>query len=129
MIGLVVGIVGTLGGVLVTQISAAPPVDDRLTLASERCGTGAGVSLEDDGHTLVFDMMGDDEFSGASYSDFECIAGALKMPSRVSNHVGQTTSLDGRQVEDWDGIEFSWSYHPDRGLDGVFVLLDAEQTN
>jgi hypothetical protein len=27
----------------------------------------------------------------------------------------------GRQEASWDGIEASWSYHPDNGLDLVLV--------
>ena len=81
-----------------------------------------GIELGDGGTTLTFDVKGDEELTGASYEDVVCIFGALKMPSNVSSHVDQTTSLDGRQEEKWAGITMAWTYHPDRGLDGVLTV-------
>lgn len=81
-----------------------------------------GIELGDGGTTLTFDVKGNKELTGASYEDVVCIFGALKMPSNVSSHVDQTTSLDGRQEEKWAGITMAWTYHPDRGLDGVLTV-------
>ena len=95
-----------------------------LTGAVSACKLTAapGIQLGDGGTTLTFDVKGDKELTGASYKDVACIFSALKMPSSVSSHVQQTTSLDGRQQEKWAGITMAWSYHPDRGLDGVFTV-------
>jgi len=120
IVGLVLGVGATLG---ITALVSTGQQDGRLAAAFEECG-GAhdGVELGDGGRTIVFDMKGDEDTTGAEYLRYECLAHALDMPSSVNSHVGQTTSLDGRQTESWDGISFSWSYHPDRGLDGVFEL-------
>lgn len=83
-----------------------------------------GFFLGDDGRSLTFDMQGEDELSGASATDIYCVFSALDMPASVDSHVGQTTSMDGRQSATWDNIEIQWSYHPDRGLDGVLTVMD-----
>lgn len=122
--GFLIGVIATFSVITFGGSVTQAAVDTRLTSAEAKCGDGAGVTVEDEGKTLVYEMKGEDDLTGAEYSAFECIAEELAMPSSVTSHVGQTTAQDGRQVEQWDGIEFSWSYHPDRGLDGVFVLVD-----
>ena len=82
----------------------------------------SGFELADGNTTLTFDMRGDDELTGASYTDISCIFAGLAMPSSVSSHIDQTTSMDGRQTETWGDLTVSWSYHPDRGLDGVLTV-------
>jgi hypothetical protein len=42
---------------------------------------------------------------------------ALEMPTYVESQIGTTTSLAGEQTATFDGLEASWSYHPDSGLD------------
>ncbi|PPH95697.1 hypothetical protein C5C56_16130 [Rathayibacter sp. AY1D1] len=83
-----------------------------------------GAELSDGDRTLTFDSQGKKESSGLAYSELECLLSATKAPTAVTSHLEQTTSLDGRQSEDWNNIELSWSYHPDRGADGVFELTD-----
>lgn len=125
--GIVVGSVGTIGlGAAVSGVGSFAG-DQRFADAVKACGgENEGMYLEDEGQTLVLDVEGEEEASGASYDDYACLFAELKAPGRVESHVGQTTSMDGRQVEDWDGIQFSWSYHPDRGLDGVFEYVDRD---
>lgn len=121
VLGVVVGVVIALLGSVVVSAASAARVDPRFADAIEECGgENVGMYLDDDGATLVLDVRGEDESSGASYLDYYCLESELGMPGRIASHVGQTTSLDGRQSDEWDGIRFSWSYHPDRGLDGVF---------
>ena len=134
--GLVIGIAGTAG---VSAVRAA--VDDRvatkaaaaalesrravLTAAVASCGaSGAeGLVLGDGGTTLTFDMKGTDESTGTSIQKISCIFTALDIPANVSSHIDQTTSMDGRQSESWGDVTVSWSYHPDRGLDGVLTVV------
>lgn len=82
------------------------------------------VTVEDAGSTLVFDMQGDEETTGASIDELACLLVALDAPTRVTTHMSQTTSIDGRQADEWEGVEVSWSYHPSRGLDALFVVVD-----
>ncbi|HIZ36162.1 MAG TPA: hypothetical protein H9815_10315 [Candidatus Ruania gallistercoris] len=94
-----------------------------LTDAAEACGSPDGVTIEDDGTTLAFDHRGEDDYSGGDFTGIMCVFTELGMPSRISTHMNQTTSLDGRQTASWDGWEIQWSYHPDRGMDGVVTVL------
>jgi hypothetical protein len=133
--GLLLGIAGTAGVSAVRAAAderaatkaAAAALESRravLTTAVGSCNaTGAtGLALGDGGTTLTFDMQGKDESTGASIKDIACIFAALHIPANVTSHIDQTTSMDGRQSESWDDITVSWSYHPDRGLDGVLTV-------
>jgi hypothetical protein len=97
-----------------------------LSGAVKSCGlsSATGLELGDGGTSLTFDMKGKDDSSGASIDDVACIFARLDMPSAVLSHIDQTTSMDGRQTETWDNLTVSWSYHPDRGLDGVLTVAD-----
>ena len=88
--------------------------------AYESCGTPAGVSVSDEGKTIAVDTMGDEEYSGASYGDLVCIINAVGTPSYVNSNIMSVRALDGRQSDEFDGIEVSYSFHPDNGMDIVF---------
>ncbi len=121
--GLVLG-AGLMAGFTAVRASAAQSA--LLTDAAEACGVShaVGITLADGGRSITFDMKGEDEVSGADVVDILCLFGQLDMPSAVLSHVQQTTSIDGRQTETWDNLTVSWSYHPDRGLDGVLTVSD-----
>lgn len=127
--GLVIGVIGTLGVVTLTAsvgeaaaaAAAAAAVDTRLADAVDECGS-TGMELGDEDQTLVIDVKGDEDARGATYQQQECVLAELDVPASVNSHIGQTTSMDGRQTESWDGITIEWSYHPDRGSDMVITL-------
>lgn len=127
--GLVIGVIGTLGvGALTASVgeaaaaaAAAAAVDTRLADAVDECGS-TGMELGDEDQTLVIDVKGDEDARGATYQQQECVLAELDVPASVNSHIGQTTSMDGRQTESWDGITIEWSYHPDRGSDMVITL-------
>ncbi|PPI39248.1 MULTISPECIES: hypothetical protein [unclassified Rathayibacter] len=83
-----------------------------------------GAELSDGDQTLTIDSEGEDDLAGLTYSELECILSATKAPQAVISHLEQTTSMDGRQSDEWDNLEMSWSYHPDRGTDGVLTVVD-----
>ena len=92
------------------------------------CG-GAGIDVQDEGTTLTVDMMGEEEYAGASYDEVECIVDGVGTPSYIKDSMWATTALAGRQSDDFktdDGavIEVSWSYHPDNGMDIVYHKSD-----
>lgn len=120
-VGIVIGVVGTLG---VQALIGATGSNQVLTKAIEECELEdtSGIRLEDGGKTITFDSKGEDDVIGAGYVDVYCLFEELEMPTSISSHIGQTTSMDGRQTETWNGIEVSWSYHPKRGLDGLLAL-------
>ncbi|MCR6492719.1 hypothetical protein [Cellulomonas sp. P24] len=98
-----------------------------LTGAVASCGltTTPGIELGDGGTSLTFDTKGNEDASGAAITDIACIFDRLKMPSAVTSHIDQTTAMDGRQTETWGNVTVSWSYHPDRGLDGVLTVTNS----
>lgn len=102
--------------------AAGSPHAEVLVAAVEACGSPLGVRLEDEGATVAFDHRGEDEVTGGDLADLMCVFTELDMPSRISTHMGQTTSMDGRQSATWDGLEIQWSYHPDRGMDGMITV-------
>lgn len=144
VVGVVVG-AGLVGGItgaraaaqeraeraaLAAEAAAADAADAAraaiLPDAAQACGvTGAtGIVVADEGRSLTFDMQGDDDAGGADIGDIVCLFTELGMPSSVRSHIEQTTSVDGRQTQTWGDVDVSWSYHPDRGLDGVLTVAD-----
>lgn len=106
------------------EASETSRLDGLLTAAVESCDGPEGLSVSDAGRTLTFDMEGEDEYSGASVEDIVCVLLDLGVPTSVIANMEQTTAMDGRQSDDWDDFEMSWSYHPDRGLDGVITVAE-----
>ncbi|MHA3946244.1 PASTA domain-containing protein [Cellulomonas bogoriensis] len=91
-----------------------------LNAARDACDAG---EVADGGRTLVLDMHGEQLFSGdLEYADVRCVLDELDVPQAVLTKMGATRSLDGRQEDDWNGINASWSYHPRTGLDVVLEL-------
>lgn len=86
------------------------------------CDPSSGATIGDDGNTLTFDHKGEEDILGLDFIDVACILDAVDAPASVLSHMDQTTSLDGRQTESWDGLTIAWSYHPDRGMDGVITV-------
>ncbi|GEC76440.1 hypothetical protein GCM10010213_25720 [Microbacterium maritypicum] len=131
----VVGIVLGAGGTLVAQTmldgsgTGVPEQDGRLSEAYSFCGSPVGTTIADENRTLTIDVKGNDDSYGASYENQACILRALDAPSSVISHLEQTTSIDGRQTETWDGITSAWSYHPDRGSDMVITLDGTDDRN
>lgn len=121
--GLVVGVALMAGIPALLDGSGQSSV---LTDAYEACDLHykQGIEIADGGRSITFDMKGEADSRGADVADIACVFAGLEMPSAVSSHIDQTTSMDGRQTETWGDVTVSWSYHPDRGLDGVLTLTD-----
>ena len=47
----------------------------------------------------------------------KCVLENLGAPTHVVDKVGRTRGLDGMQDAEWDGLEASWNYDRDNGLD------------
>jgi hypothetical protein len=93
-----------------------------LERAADRCRVGG---VGDDGSSLELDMEGDDLGSGdLTYTEVACVLNDLDVPDSVVSKMDSTRSLDGRVTEDWNGIEATWTYHPDDGLDVILELTD-----
>jgi hypothetical protein len=91
-----------------------------LQKARDTCG-GAGIVVADEGRTLTIDTQGEDEYTGASFTQAECVFTAIEMPTSVHAKVGNTRAMDGMVSADWDGYSASWNYHPDTGMNMVIT--------
>lgn len=134
--------VGALGGILLSggddgdgggdsTAAGAEPADisldsTRFELAYEACGGAAALEpylqVADEGTSIVIDGPSDESAGLAdAITGTFCVLKELEIPTYVTTQIENTTSLMGRQEASWDGIEASWSYHPDNGLDLVLV--------
>lgn len=109
---------------LALTISACSLGFNKFEKAQETCGVTSGIALSDGGTTLTIDTMGEEDWSGASYSDMNCILDALEVPQYIREEISNTNSLMGRQTAEYEGIKLSWSYHPDRGADMILHYGD-----
>ncbi|WP_460391835.1 hypothetical protein [Actinophytocola sediminis] len=118
-VSLVTGGNGSIPG----SASANPAnVPSPIEAAHDRCTAG---DLGDGGTTLVLDMEGEEYGSGtATFDDVTCVLVALDVPTSVTSRMNGTRALDGMQDAEWDGIEASWTYHPDAGLDVILTMTD-----
>jgi len=98
-----------------------------LSNAVASCGLDSSdAEIGDEGLTLDLENRGQDDYAGVSSADLWCFVEEMKTPSSIVSHKEQTTSMDGRQVEEFDGIEVSWSYHPDRGMDSIWTVARSK---
>jgi len=81
--------------------------------------------LADEGTTLHFNVGGKSDSSDptppAAPGDVVCVLTELGIPVSVRVKMARTTALQGVQTDIWDGIEASWTYHPDNGLDVILT--------
>ena len=102
--------------------AAEAAADARLTEAYDVCETGNGGTLDlvDDGTTIVVD-------TGSRYGSvagLQCVLGRLDTPTSITAAIERTTSMMGVQSDTNDGLDYSWSYHPDNGVNMVITLAD-----
>jgi len=80
------------------------------------------VSVEDGGQTLIINTKSqDDDALGMTSLSLDCVYERLEIPMHITERIGATRSLDGRQDGEWDGFTASWSYHPDSGANMIIV--------
>jgi len=97
---------GTLGGPSALQAA----YDDCTAVDSDNT-----MSLADGGQSIIID-------TGSKYGDpsgMDCVLRELDTPQSVQAQIGSTTAMMGVQDADHDGLHYSWSYHPDNGVNMV----------
>lgn len=93
-----------------------------------KCCDSEWASVASDGSYLSIDTNPND--SKFNDSESAAIAGifavneALGLPDSIINKMGKTRALDGMQTAKGDGVEISWTYHPDHGLEIIYSLTD-----
>ncbi len=94
-----------------------------ITTALYECGTDAEPG--DGGTSVVLDMRGEDYGTGdLTITNVMCVLDALEVPDSVKSEMQSTRALDGRQTGSWAGIDATWSYHPDSGLDVIVEMTN-----
>lgn len=94
---------------------------DTFQKAYDKCGSPEGITISDEGKTIVINGLGDEEYYGAELYDVICIVNAVQTPDYIIGNMETTNSMMGRQTDTFgDNIDVSWSYHPDNGLDIVY---------
>lgn len=88
--------------------------------AYEECATDDAsqemLSLEDDGATLIVDSA-----RSYNYDIAECVFESLEMSGGLNAKIGRTSAMMGAQEEVENGLEYTWTYHPDNGLDVIIT--------
>jgi hypothetical protein len=126
-------IVLILAGVVIAGLLAVPAVakfmdvitgdpagaaNSPLRQASVNCG-GTG-QVADGGTTLILHVIPREAGIGpVTPENLVCVLRELETPAYVTEQIGQTRALDGRQTATWGDFEASWTYHPDNGLNLV----------
>lgn len=98
--------------------------DNRFEQALNSCSVSEGMTIGDGGRTLIIDNKGSDDYTGASTEELGCVLRSLGITDSALNNLSMTRALDGRQIERWDDLEFTYSYHPDTGLDGSITIVN-----
>ncbi len=93
-----------------------------------KCCDSEWASVASDGSYLSIDTNPNDSTNNNSesvaISGIFAVNEALGLPDSVINKMGQTRSIDGMQTAKGDGVEISWTYHPDNGLEVMYSLTD-----
>jgi hypothetical protein len=107
----------------------ATQVEARLSATLGTCGIryDDGAQLGDGGQSLTLDSQGEEDFDGLTYDSVKCVLKDLDVPDATINLIETTRALDGRQTGSWDGIDATWSYHPDNGVNVTLVDSDFEK--
>ena len=121
------GILGMLGLGFLFSADTGPDLEE---IYNDHC-QAVWADVASDGSYLVVDTNPydwDDE--GVAYVEayyaIEIINNELGLPSYLFEDMGTTTSLDGKQTETFEdlGISVSWRYHPDRGLEVTYKIIN-----
>jgi hypothetical protein len=97
----------------------------RLKDAYDRCftrDTGSTLTLADGGDAIVVD-------TGSEYGSttgMDCVLADLDTKQSIIAQMSRTTAMMGVQDAEDDGLAYSWSYHPDNGVNMVIEYAEAK---
>jgi hypothetical protein len=83
----------------------------------KRSDTGNTMELTDDGKTIVVDTRSE----YGSTAGMNCVLKALGTSESIKAQMDRTTAMMGVQDAESDDLEYSWSYHPDNGVNLVIT--------
>ncbi len=117
-------ITATAGGKTDTVKVVCKSGPDFKSIYNQYCDSSYA-TLGSDGSYLSIDTNPydiDDYTVSGSISALLSINEALGLPDYITDDMGKTTAMMGRQSEDFPdlGLSVSWSYHPDKGLEVTY---------
>ena len=62
----------------------------------------------------------DDYTDYAAYLSLYLINDELGLPDSLMEDMGHTSSIDGKQTEEFENVTVTWKYHPDNGLEVTY---------
>lgn len=113
----------------------SPAVDGRLSDTYDACvADGAAhpdepkwtLELADGGQTLLVDTNPSDDGTGIAtyFGAYECTLEELDVPQSTISKIERTTAMMGVQEASHDGLDFSWTYHPDNGTELLITVQE-----
>ena len=107
---------------------AAAASQVRLEAAYDSCyrrDSGGTLTLADGGESIVVD-------TGSKYGStaaMDCVLAELGTKQSIIAQMGRTTAMMGVQDAEDDGLAYSWSYHPDNGVNMVIEYAEVGGSN
>ena len=83
------------------------------------------MTLADGGASIVVD-------TGSEYGStagMDCVLDELSTSQSIMAQIGRTTAMMGVQDAEDDGLAYSWSYHPDNGVNMVIEYAETGDAN
>lgn len=124
---------GTGADVAAEPAAAVTPTTPPLQAVATTCALPES-AIGDDGSTLILDGAGKDDRKlvggklttvgdKLSTEEVGCALAGTEIPDSVVAMMEGTRALDGRQTQESDLYSYTWSYHPDSGLDVIITEL------
>lgn len=131
IIALLAACVSTTSASTDEPAAAVTPDTPALQLVAEQCELPES-AIGDDGETLILDGEGKDDRKlvggkmttvgeKLAIEDIGCALAGIDTPDSVIAMMEGTRAMDGRQTQTADGYSYTWSYHPDNGLDIIIT--------
>lgn len=113
----------------VPEVLDAAPEESGPSLAGavEICGLSDS-ALMDEGASLMLDGRGEDDRASTpgklDVEELACALVALEVSEATISKMSSTRALDGMQSASDKNFEYTWTYHPDNGLDIIVTTLE-----
>lgn len=101
------------------------PLEDAYDILYSQYGWSSCYRLGSDKSYLQVDTnpYDIDEYYDSTYIEIlNSTLTALKLPDYIYQRMLKTTAMQGRQDVTVNGINVSWTYHPDKGLEVMFTI-------
>lgn len=112
---------------IIIAVSAGGSKDLNSVYSSVVDGSSIYVDITSDGKSISVDTNPyniEDYYSSEASEYVKAINNALGLPNSVYDKMQTTSALDGRISEEYGDIRVSWKYHPDKGLQVIYEVIE-----